>query len=136
MGFFRLSMSRMLRGQATLQSIIGKSTITKRPGNVQRNAKSKARSAAEVSAATSAVPEPTPSKEDSPLSERDHGPEQLPEGFVECPVCGLALRGEDLQLNLHLGETAIEVPTCRTRGWAHQVKFYVLLIFFCLSGSY
>lgn len=95
-------MSRMLRGQATLQSIIGKSSITKRVGNVQKRLKQSARGSGEGTAPATVPAEAAPNlpPEGTPGNE---SPEELAEGFVRCPVCGTTLRGDDAHVNLHLG---------------------------------
>ena len=98
-----VSMSRMLRGQATLQRIIGKSSIPKRPGNAQQN--NKATAASNPPAAS----DPPPKEELKPATgepeQRDDSAQQeLPPGHVSCPVCGRTLKGDDAHINLHLGK--------------------------------
>ena len=93
-----VSMSRMLRGQATLQRIIGKPSIPKRPGNAQQNNK-----------ATAANNPPPKEEELRPATgeseQRDDAAEkELPPGHVLCPVCGRTLKGDDAHINLHLGK--------------------------------
>lgn len=95
-------MSRMLRGQATLQSIIGKSSITKRAGNVQKRLKQNARASGEASA-PAAVPAEAVPEAASDAHHEDEAPAELAEGYVRCPVCATPLRGDDAHVNLHLG---------------------------------
>lgn len=96
-------MSRMLRGQATLQSIIGKNSITKREGNVHRSLKhSGIEAALPAPAPIEAAPQESIDAPRAPI-ERP-APPNLPEGCVACPVCGKQLSEDTAEINFHLGK--------------------------------
>ena len=95
-------MSRRLRGQTTLQNLIGRNTITKKA-----NASQRAKRSGNVSVpgpSSSAPLQPTIQPELEEAAKKEILQKSLDPGQVACPVCGNGL-GTDLHhMNLHLGQ--------------------------------
>lgn len=123
-------MSRMLRGQATLQSIIGKSSITKRTGNLQKSLKSASAGNVEAAALAPATEETTPIEEDYQPGE-DEVVTALPDGSAQCPICGQALSGGNAHINLHLGEHLCLQHRAKYAGLLFSSILGIYICIFC-----
>lgn len=94
------AMSRRLRGQTTLQSLIGRTTTSKKAIAAQR-AKRSGNPPAAGPSTSAPLPIPIPIADDA--SPMDPEKPELAPGLVACPVCGIGLGPELLNMNLHLG---------------------------------
>lgn len=95
-------MSRRLRGQTTLQSLIGRSTTSKKAVASQRAKRAGAAALQLPSTSAPVTPTPQAAPEDDPISLPPEKP-SLPPGSIACPVCGIGLGTELGHMNLHLG---------------------------------
>ena len=88
-------MSRRLRGQTTLQTILGKSTINKKGNAGKQDKGSGPRKALKASSKTTDSPVVPDTKQ--PIVTGD-----LPKGYVACPICQQAKKEADI--NVHIGK--------------------------------
>ena len=92
-------MSRRLRGQTTLQSILGRSTITKKSTNGQQEKRAAGKPGLKTSSSAPARNVPVKDKGGPEKSAEDD--KALPEGFIACPICQCQQKEADI--NAHIG---------------------------------
>lgn len=120
-----VGMSRRLRGQTTLQSLIGRSTITKKNNASQKARRSSAAESIGPSPSAPAKPISKPSSEaQTPKSLASERP--IPPGHAACPVCGAIFATDLNQMNLHLGMSCH--ASCRSKIRATQTNSAIFLV--------
>lgn len=99
-----VAMSRRLRGQTTLQNLIGRNTIAKKATSAQRAVRSVETQLPESSAQRPVLHDSKPVKDDASTVPADTSHVEVSPDHVACPICGLLLGSDLYQMNLHLGK--------------------------------